>query len=97
VTFDAFLSATAEIFVIALSPVERQAFYRALTILLQDPYPDGASKFRLEFFPYRPGTMAFTHGDFSIIYTIASSAYIYIASVYWRPDSPRRLGELLEI
>ena len=96
-TFDAFLSATAETFVASLSPVERQTFYRALDILLQAPYPDGISKFRLDFFPYRLGTLAFTHGDFSIIYTIASSAYIYIASVYWRPDSPRRLGELLEI
>ena len=53
-TFDAFLSATAEIFVTALSPVERQAFYRALTILLQDPYPDGASKFRLELVSKEP-------------------------------------------
>lgn len=96
-TFDAVLSATAEGFVSSLSPVDRQAFYRALDVLLQDPYPDGVSKILLAFFPYRSGTVGFAHGDFWISYSILNPAYIRIASVYWRPDSPRRWGELLEI
>lgn len=96
-TFDAVLSATAEGFVSSLSPVDRQAFYRALDVLLQDPYPDGVSKVRQDFYLYRPGTLGFAHGDFWITYSILNPAYIRIASVYWRPDSPRRWGELLEI
>ncbi len=41
-TFDAILSDTIERFLATLGPVERQEFYRALDVLLQDPYPDGA-------------------------------------------------------
>ena len=96
-TFDAVLSNTAEAFLASLDPVDRQAFYQALDVLLQDPYPDGVSKVLLTFFPYRPGTLGFAHGDFWITYVILNSATIGIASVYWRPDSPRRGGELLEI
>ena len=94
-TFDAVLSDTAESFLAEIGPVERQNFYRALDVLLENPYPDGISKVALPF-PYRPGTIGFSYGEFWISYAILNAATIGVASVYWSPDSPRRAGDLCE-
>ena len=94
-TFDVVLSDTAEAFLAEIGPVERRDFYRALDVLLQDPYPDGISKVSLPFF-YRPGVIGFTYRKFWISYVIQNAATIGVASVYWAPDAPRRAGDLFE-
>lgn len=96
-TFDPVISATARSFLESLSEFERIEFFWALDNLCEDPYPDGTSKVPLDFFPHTPGTFAFTSGEFWITYTFLNEAVIGIASVYWKPDSPRRRGELDEI
>ncbi|MFH1560574.1 MAG: hypothetical protein ABID84_04095 [Chloroflexota bacterium] len=87
-TFDAVLSDVAESFLASLSPVEREGFYRVLDTLCADPYPDNVSKVYLPF-PYRPGTIGFSQGEFWVAYVILNAATIAVAQVYWSPDSPR--------
>ena len=86
--FDAVLSDTAEAFVSSLAPDDRRAFYVALDLLLEDPYPDARTKVVLPF-PYRPGTYGFEHGNFWIAYAFLNPHVLAIATVYWSPNSPR--------
>ena len=95
--FDVVISESARAFLESLSEFERIEFFWALDDLCQDPHPDGVSKVPLDFFPYSPGTLGFTSGEFWITYRFINSAVIGVASVYWKPDSPRRGGELHEI
>ncbi len=95
--FDAVISASARSFLESLSEFERVEFFWALDDLLRDPNPDGFSKVALDFFPHSPGTFGFTGGEFWIVYKFLNPSVIGIASVYWKPDSPRRGGELYEI
>ncbi len=87
-TFDAVLSDTVERFLATLGPVERQEFYRALDVLLQDPYPDGDTKVALSF-PYRPGTLGLGSGRFFIItYTFLNPATLLIIGASRVADRP---------
>ena len=81
----------------SLSISDRVEFLLVLDDLLVDPHPDGISKVSLDFFPYESGTIGFSGGEFWITYKFLNAAMVGIASVYWRPDSPRRAGELYEI
>ena len=96
-TFDAVLSNPARAFVGSLNWFEQAEFDWVLQGLMRDPHPDGRSKVELDVFPYAPGAIAFTGGEFWMIYRFLNAATIEIASVYWQPDSPRRGGELYEI
>lgn len=96
-TFDAVLSDRARAFVRSLNWFEQAEFQWALQDLMRDPHPDGRGKVELDTFPYGPGTLAFTGPEFWMVYRFLNATTIGIASVYWRPDSPRRGGELLEI
>ena len=95
--FDAVISAPARRFIQSLNWFEQAQFRWALQDLMKDPHPDGRAKVELDNFPYSPGAFAFTSGEFWIVYRFLNDATIEIASVYWRPDSPRRGGEMLEI
>lgn len=84
---DALISRTARSFVNGLAPPEREEFNAALELLLHDPFPDGVYKVALPF-PYRPGTYGYAAASFWIAYTFLNSLVLYIATVYWSPDSP---------
>lgn len=81
------LSYSARQFVEALSPAEREACYRALSPLFEDPYPNGYTKVPLGF-PYRPGTFGFASGEFWMTYTFLNAMTVWIGGVSWSPDSP---------
>ena len=87
-TFDAVLSDTADSFLSSLDHVDRETFYQVLDTLCADPYPDSVSKVELPF-PYRPGTIAYSHDGFWIAYVILNAATIAVVQVYWAPDSPK--------
>lgn len=96
-TFDAVISRSARIFPQSLRGSDRDLFFQALDRLLNDPHPDGASKIPLDYYPYCPGTVGYTGGEFWITYTFLNGATIGITGAEWSPDSPRRRGELFEI
>lgn len=80
----------------SLTWFERAEFYWALEDLCRDPHPDNRFKVPLDGFPYATGALGFSRREFWIVYSFLNDATLYIASVCWRPDSPRRSGELLE-
>ena len=96
-TFDAVISDSAKHFLQSLNEIDRREFYRALDVLLANPHPDGASKVSLDFYPYPPGVIGATSGEFRITYTFLNATTLEVTSVAWSPDSPRRQGELFEI
>ena len=96
-TFDAVISRSARTFPQSLSSGDRDQFFRVLDSLLSDPHPDGASKVPLNYYPYNPGTVGYTGGQFWITYTFLNGATIGITGAQWSPNSPRRRGELFEI
>ena len=85
--FDALLSNTARSFVDALPEHYQQEFAAVLYRLLEDPIPDGVNKVELPV-PYRPGTYGYAAGSFWIAYLFLNALVLYIAAVYWSPDSP---------
>ena len=95
-TFDHVISVSARAFLESLSGPDQAELLRALDILVANPHPDGVSKITLNGFPYQPGTIGATCGDFWIVYRFLNAATLAIATVYWKPDSPRRAGELYE-
>lgn len=94
--FDCVISDSARLFLESLTASELEEFDKALESILRDPHPDGQSKVHLSSFPYQPGTIGATSGDFWIVYRFPNAATLGIATVYWNPSSPRRTGELYE-
>ncbi|MEK6607260.1 MAG: hypothetical protein AABZ30_06315 [Myxococcota bacterium] len=87
--FDVDLSPLAESFVVALNKPDRDAFYRSISLLCANPHADGGMKSFLPF-PYLPGTLGCSFGDFWVTYWIESERRIVIAAVAWNPESGRR-------
>jgi hypothetical protein len=72
------LSEPAVLFVESLAQNERDALCGALTALCQDPRPDGCNKVELPF-PYKPGTLGFAYGKYSVAYRLDGNRVWIIA------------------
>jgi len=88
VAFEPALSAHAEAFLASIAPFERVQFFRGLTLLALNPFPDGKSKVELPF-PHRPGTLGTILGAFWVAYSLVGNEQLVIFSIAWSPESGR--------
>jgi hypothetical protein len=60
-------------------------------MLAFDPFPDGQTKVELPF-PYKPGTLGTTFGQFWVAYTLQEQERLVVLTIYWSPESGRNPG-----
>lgn len=89
--FEPELSEHAERFLASIRPWEREQFFQGLSMFIIDPFPDGKTKVEIPF-PYKPGTLGTSFGQFWLAYTLRGNERLIVLTVYWSRESGRNPG-----